>query len=78
MLILTVFPFSQVNTRTIDLLERLQCRERLADIHDKLNDWPSLIPSCLVVPRNRDPVLSCYNCELRSYVDLAHLCFVFN
>ncbi|KAK2592354.1 hypothetical protein QQS21_009934 [Conoideocrella luteorostrata] len=54
----------QVNMKTPDLLDRLQFRERLVDIHDKLNDWPSLIPSCLVVPRNRDPVMSCLNCPL--------------
>ncbi|QLI63605.1 uncharacterized protein G6M90_00g010690 [Metarhizium brunneum] len=54
----------QVDTRTTDLHQRIASRNQLADIHDKLKDWPSLIPSCLVVSRNREPATSCYNCPL--------------
>ncbi|QPG96638.1 hypothetical protein C2857_004844 [Epichloe festucae Fl1] len=56
--------FQVVNLQMHDPYGRLQTRERLADIHDKLKNWPSLIPSCLVVPRNRDPMVSCFNCPL--------------
>ncbi|KHN95055.1 fungal specific transcription factor domain-containing protein [Metarhizium album ARSEF 1941] len=54
----------QVDMKMLDLHQRIASRNQLADIHDKLKDWPRLIPSCLVVPRNRDPAISCYNCPL--------------
>ncbi|KAG6104627.1 hypothetical protein E4U13_008310 [Claviceps humidiphila] len=54
----------QVNPRMSDPYDRIAARERLADIHNKLKDWPNMIPSCLVVPKNRDPMVSCYNCPL--------------
>ncbi|KAG5926182.1 hypothetical protein E4U53_003135 [Claviceps sorghi] len=54
----------QVNPKMSDLYNRLAARERLADVHSMLKDWPSMIPPSLVVPKNRDPMVSCYNCPL--------------
>ncbi|TWU72177.1 hypothetical protein ED733_000763 [Metarhizium rileyi] len=51
----------QVVKKTPDLLQRTASRNQLVDVHDKLKDWPSLIPSCLSVSRNRDSPLSCHN-----------------
>ncbi|KAG5973632.1 hypothetical protein E4U55_000344, partial [Claviceps digitariae] len=54
----------QVNPKVSDPYNRIAAHERLTDIHSKLTDWPSMIPSCLVVPRNRALTVSCYNCPL--------------
>lgn len=67
-LLLTLF-YSQVDMKAPDMLQRVAARNQLAEIQDKLKDWPSLIPSCLVVARNRDPMISCYNCKLMVWID---------
>ncbi|KAG6037755.1 hypothetical protein E4U41_004810, partial [Claviceps citrina] len=51
----------QVNPKNPSPHGGMAARDRLADVHLRLKDWPTMIPSCLVVPENRDPLASCYN-----------------
>ncbi|KAF4595082.1 fungal specific transcription factor domain-containing protein [Ophiocordyceps camponoti-floridani] len=59
-------PNFQVNTGTMTAEDRTQAQTNLVAVQAKLRDWPSLLPSCLVIKheeRRRSPVTS-YNCPL--------------
>jgi hypothetical protein len=48
------------------MLQRATAQNQLVDVYEKLKDWPSLIPTCLVVAPNRDLFVSCYNCKAKA------------
>ncbi|PHH62266.1 hypothetical protein CDD82_2024 [Ophiocordyceps australis] len=56
----------QVNTRAISAAQRLQSHAQLATVQAKLRDWPSLLPSCLVIQQEerKRSNMTCYNCPL--------------
>ncbi|KJZ78658.1 hypothetical protein HIM_02049 [Hirsutella minnesotensis 3608] len=56
----------QVNTRMMTVSDRMLALDELVAAQAKLRDWPSLLPSCLVIKNaeRRRPPLTCYNCPL--------------
>lgn len=49
--------------------DRVQAQAELVAVQAKLQDWPSLLPSCLVIQREerrRSPVTS-HNCTLHTW-----------
>ncbi|PFH56702.1 hypothetical protein XA68_16117 [Ophiocordyceps unilateralis] len=56
----------QVNTRAMTVEDRIQAQADLVAVQAKLRDWPSLLPSCLVIKHEerRRSLVTSYNCPL--------------